>query len=244
MEVPGVSPPAAPETPFSGVVAVDGPSGAGKSTVSRLLASRLGARYLDTGAMYRAVTWAVLQAAVSVNDAGAVADVVDRIYLDVSTNPSSPGIAVDGRLVDEEIRSGAVTTAVSAVSAVPEVRRQLVHLQRELIGVGGIVVEGRDIGSVVVPDAVLKVFLTASEGARAGRRSTERGESGPAEVAATVADLGRRDRLDSTRAASPLLPAPDAVLLDTTDLGIQEVVEQLLELVAAAIRDAATTDSR
>lgn len=224
------------ESQFAGVVAVDGPSGAGKSTVSRLLAARLGARYLDTGAMYRAVTWAALQAGVALDDASAVAAVARDIRLDVGTDPDMPGVAVDGRAVDEEIRSGPVTTAVSAVSAVPEVRRRLVQLQRELIGAGGIVVEGRDIGSVVAPGAALKIFLTASAGARAGRRSTELGTSGPDDVAATAADLTRRDRLDSTRALNPLRPAHDAVIVDTTELGIAEVVERLFKLATSTAR--------
>lgn len=221
----------------AGVVAVDGPSGAGKSTVSRLLASRLGARYLDTGAMYRAVTWVVLSAGISLDDIAAITDVVSKIRFDISTDPEKPGIAVDGRSVDDEIRSSAVTKAVSAVSAVGEVRRRLVQMQRELIGGGPIVVEGRDIGSVVAPEAELKIFLTASTDARAGRRSTELGATGPGDLATTVADLARRDRLDSTRATSPLQPAADAVLIDTTHLDIEQVVAQLVELATRSISD-------
>lgn len=215
---------------FTGVVAIDGPSGAGKSTVSRLLASRLGARYLDTGAMYRAVTWAVLGAGIALDDAGAIADLATHIQLDVSTDPDKPGIAVDGTPVNAEIRSDPVTKGVSAVSAVPEVRRRLVELQRELIGEGPIVVEGRDIGSVVAPEAEVKVFLTASADARADRRSTELGANGPDDLAATAADLSRRDRLDSMRATSPFQPAADAIQIDTTRLGIDDVVAELVEL--------------
>lgn len=229
--------PAATGQHFVGVVAVDGPSGAGKSTVSRLLATRLGARYLDTGAMYRAVTWAVLGAGISLDDVPAITELVSKIRLDVSTDPETPLIEVDGRSVDNEIRSTAVTKAVSAVSAVPEVRRILVQLQRELIGGGAIVVEGRDIGSVVAPDASLKVFLTASADARAGRRSTELGATGPEDLVATAADLTRRDRLDSTRATSPLQPAAGAILIDATHLGIEEVVAQLVELATRSTSD-------
>ncbi len=218
------------ESRFSGVIAIDGPSGAGKSTVSRQLAAQLGARYLDTGAMYRAVTWAVLQAAVPVDDAVAVADVVRHTRLEVSTDPGDPGVTVNGVAVDAEIRSPAVTGAVSTVSAVPDVRRCMVDLQRKLIGAGRIVVEGRDIGSVVAPDAELKVFLTASADARADRRSTEIGATGVDGVAATAAELSRRDRLDSTRAASPLRPAPDAEIIDTTQLAVAEVVARLVAL--------------
>lgn len=220
----------APEARFAGVVAIDGPSGAGKSTVSRLLAERLGARYLDTGAMYRAVTWAVLRAGVAPDDAATVADLARGLRLDVNTDPEHNGISLDGFPVNDVIRSPAVTAAVSAISAVPDVRQHLVQLQRKLIGSGGIVVEGRDIGSIVAPDAGLKVFLTATADARAGRRSTELGATGPDDVAATAADLTRRDRLDSTRAESPLRPAEGAVQIDTTELDIHDVVTRLFEL--------------
>jgi CMP/dCMP kinase len=206
------------------VVAVDGPSGSGKSTVSRRLAAALRARYLDTGAMYRAVTWAVLRSGVDVHDTDAVAKVAAATELRVGTDPSGPTIHADGVAVDAEIRGPEVTGAVSAVAAVPAVRRLLVNQQRELIAAAGrVVVEGRDIGAVVVPDADLKVYLTASAGERARRRSAENS----ADVAATAADLARRDRLDSTRAADPLQEAPDAVVLDTTELGIDEVVARL-----------------
>ncbi|MFB9238691.1 (d)CMP kinase [Plantactinospora siamensis] len=214
------------------VVAVDGPSGSGKSTVSRRLAGGLDAKYLDTGAMYRAVTWAVLRSGVDPQDAEAVAKTAAATELTIGVDPAAPQIAVDGVPVDREIRGPEVTAAVSAVSAVPEVRRLLVERQRELIlAAGRIVVEGRDIGAVVAPDADLKVYLTASADARAQRRSAE----SAADVAATAADLARRDRLDSTRKASPLQQAPDAVVLDTTELGIDEVVERLRELLAGPV---------
>ncbi|WP_422768678.1 (d)CMP kinase [Plantactinospora sp. WMMC1484] len=210
------------------VVAVDGPSGSGKSTVSRRLASALGARYLDTGAMYRAVTWAVLRSGVDPQDAEAVAKVAGETDLKIGVDPEAPSVTADGIAVDREIRGPEVTAAVSAVSAVPAVRELLVGLQREMIDAAGrIVVEGRDIGSVVAPDADLKVFLTASAETRARRRSAENA----ADLGATVADLARRDRLDSTRAADPLRQAPDAVVLDSTALGIDEVVVRLRELL-------------
>ncbi|MGH3734740.1 MAG: (d)CMP kinase [Micromonosporaceae bacterium] len=219
------------QPPFRGVVAVDGPSGSGKSTVSRRLAKALHARYLDTGAMYRAVTWAVLDAGVDPHDPDAVAKVLASVTLRISTDPAAPGIAVDDTPVDGPIRGPEVTANVSAVAAVPAVRTALVAQQREIIGgpdrAGGIVVEGRDIGSVVAPDAELKVFLTASDTERARRRSTE----DASDADATARDLARRDRLDSTRATSPLRAAVDAVVLDSTQLGIDEVVAQLLQLV-------------
>lgn len=215
------------------VVAVDGPSGSGKSTVSRRLAAALDGAYLDTGAMYRAVTWAVLRAGVDPADQEAVAKVAGEATLEVGTDPGQPRIGVDGVAVDGPIRGEAVTGAVSAVAAVPAVRRLLVARQREIIeAAGGIVVEGRDIGSVVAPDADLKVFLTASAEERARRRSVERA----ADVAATAADLARRDRLDSTRAADPLRRVDDAVELDTTAMGIDEVVKVLYDLAVARIR--------
>ncbi|MGH8881765.1 MAG: (d)CMP kinase, partial [Stackebrandtia sp.] len=198
---------------FRGVVAVDGPSGSGKSTVSRRLAESLGARYLDTGAMYRAVTWAVLQAGVDPQDADSVTKVLGETRVEITTDPQTPSFKVNGTVVDGPIRGPEVTGAVSAVAAVPAVRVALVGQQREVIGgvdrVSGIVVEGRDIGTVVAPDADLKVFLTASDGERARRRSAQ----DATDTSATAADLARRDRLDSTRTTSPLRPADDAVVL-------------------------------
>jgi CMP/dCMP kinase len=203
------------------VVAIDGPSGSGKSTVSRRLAVALDAAYLDTGAMYRAVTWAVLRAGVDPADHDAVAKIAGELELAVGTDPGQPHIAVDGERVDGPIRGPDVTGAVSAVSAVPAVRRLLVSRQREVIAAADrIVVEGRDIGSVVAPDADLKVFLTASAGERARRRSAENAT----DESVTATDLARRDELDATRATSPLRRAADAIELDTTTMGIDEVV--------------------
>ncbi|NLU80975.1 (d)CMP kinase [Micromonospora sp. HNM0581] len=211
------------------VVAVDGPSGSGKSTVSRRLATSLGGRYLDTGAMYRAITWAVLRSGVDLTDAQAVAKVAGEVDLRIGTDPAGYGVTVDGVNVETDIRGPEVTAAVSAVAAVPAVRALLVARQREMITRAvRIVVEGRDIGSVVTPDADLKVYLTASAAARAARRSAENAS----DVAATAADLARRDQLDSTRKADPLAQAPDAVVLDTTELGIDEVVTRLRALLA------------
>jgi cytidylate kinase len=215
---------------FSGVVALDGPSGTGKSTVARRLATRLGARYLDTGAMYRAATVAALRKGVDLGDAVAITTVVEAARIEISTDPEYAAITLDGEPVDAEIRSAGTTAAVSAVSAVPAVRALLVDAQRELIADGGIVVEGRDIGSVVWPTARPKVYLTASPEARARRRAGETG----GDVAAVAADIARRDGLDSSRAASPLTQAPGAVELDTTELSIDQVVDRLVELTRAA----------
>ena len=214
------------------VVAVDGPSGSGKSTVSRRLASRLGGVYLDTGAMYRSITWAVLRSGVDPQDADAVAKVAAETTLEIGTDPQAPHFRADGVDVDADIRGPEVTAHVSAVAAVPAVRKQLVEQQRAIIAAAGrIVVEGRDIGSVVAPDATLKVYLTASAAARAQRRSAEVA----ADVDATAADLARRDQLDSTRAASPLKQAGDAVELDTTGMSIDEVVTALHDLLRTRV---------
>ena len=212
------------------VIAVDGPSGSGKSTTARGIATRLGLRYLDTGAMYRAVTWAVLERGIDVDDPAAVAAVVSAVRLEVGTDPGAPTISADGVDVAGPIRGPAVTAAVSAVSAVRAVRTQLVTQQRELIGRGGIVVEGRDIGAVVAPDADLKVFLTAASGERAARRHAETGGSAD-QVSMTEADLARRDTLDSTRKASPLTQAADAVVVDTTSLGLEDVIDRIVVMV-------------
>ena len=212
------------------VVAVDGPSGSGKSTVSRRLATALDARYLDTGAMYRAVTWAVLRSGVEPTDADGVGKVASEMLLEIGTDPTVPHVLADGVDVSVDIRGPEVTAHVSAVAAVPAVRQLLVARQRDLIAAAErIVVEGRDIGTVVAPDADLKVYLTASAAARARRRSAE----DASDVDSTAADLLRRDRFDSTRAVNPLQQAADAVVLDTTGMGIDEVVEHLRALVSA-----------
>jgi cytidylate kinase len=214
------------------VVAVDGPSGSGKSTVSRRLAAALDGVYLDTGAMYRAVTWAVLQAGVFPDDAEAIAKVALETELSIGTAPDAPSFAANGVPVDGPIRGPEVTAAVSAVAAVPAVRKHLVALQRAIIaGHPRIVVEGRDIASVVAPDADLKVYLTASSAARAARRSAENAT----DAAATEADLARRDKLDSSRRADPLRQASDAIEVDTTGMGIDEVVAHILKLLNSKV---------
>jgi CMP/dCMP kinase len=206
------------------VIAMDGTAGSGKSSASKGVARRLGLRYLDTGAMYRAMTWKMLQDGVDVNDPEAVAEHAATADIGIGTNPELPTITLDGADVSREIRSDAATSAVSAVSAVPHVRELLRDKQRAIIGRGGIVVEGRDIGTVVAPDADVKVFLTADPSARAQRRSAEMSPEQARDLQTVQADLLRRDKYDSTRTASPLAAADDAVVLDTTELTLDQVI--------------------
>ncbi len=220
------------------VVAVDGPSGSGKSSVSRGVARARGLRYLDTGATYRALTWWMLEHGVDVTDADAVAALADKPVIDVGTNPDRPTIAVDGIDVSAPIRGRAVTNAVSAVSAVPRVRQRLTDLQRAVIGSGGIVVEGRDIGTAVAPDAPVKVFLTASPAARAVRRRAELPADPAVTLDLTAAEMARRDKLDSSRTHSPLARAADATEVDATALGLDEVIDAVLGLVDARLGQA------
>ena len=215
------------------VIAMDGPSGTGKSTVSRRLATALDARYLDTGAMYRVETVWVLRAGVDPTDAGKVADVVATLPLDIGTDPAAEAVTMGGEDVSSEIRGAAVTKAVSAVSAVPSVREQLVQMQRDIeASAPRIVVEGRDIGTVVLQNADGKVFLTATPEARADRRNKQNVEEGRGDdYEAVLADVQRRDHADSTRAVSPLRPAEDSVIVDTSDLGMDGVIAALLQVV-------------
>ncbi len=212
------------------MIAVDGTSGSGKSSTSRGVAERLGLRYLDTGAMFRAMTWWLLSEGVDVHDVEAVAAVAGRPRIESGTDPLAPTITVDGADVSVEIRSAEVNAAVSPVSAVPAVRTRLLDLQREAIGEGGIVVEGRDIGSVVWPQAEVKVYLSADPDARAERRAAE---EGGADLASTQQSLLERDRIDSGRATAPLTMADGAVHVDSTHLTLDEVVETILALAGS-----------
>jgi len=215
------------------VVAIDGPAGTGKSSVARGLARELKARYLDTGAMYRIVTLSVLRAGVDLTDADGVESIASGVQLSVSCDPEGVSSYLGEEDVSAEIRGDAVTRAVSAVSSVPAVRTRLVALQRQLAeGPGNVVVEGRDIGTVVLPDAPVKIFLTASAETRARRRNDQNVASGMADDHdGVLADVRRRDHLDSTRAVSPLRAASDAVIVDTGDMTEAEVIAHLMDLV-------------
>jgi CMP/dCMP kinase len=215
------------------VVAVDGPAGTGKSSVSRGLARTLHARYLDTGAMYRIVTLAVLRAGVDPADQAAVAATAAAVELSVGFGPDEDHSYLGGEDVSSEIRGDEVTRAVSAVSSVPAVRTRLVDLQRSLAeGKRSVVVEGRDIGTVVLPDADVKIFLTASPETRARRRNDQNVAAGlPDDYQGVLADVRRRDHLDSTRAVSPLRAASDALVVDTSAMDEAEVIAYLLQLV-------------
>lgn len=219
------------------VIAIDGPAGTGKSSVARGLATALNAAYLDTGAMYRIVTLSVLRSGIDLDDPAAIAEAVGKVDMAVGHDPGEDRCYLAGKDVSAEIRGDAVTKAVSAVSAVPEVRLRLVELQRELASTSGnVVVEGRDIGTVVLPDADVKIFLTASAEERAKRRHGQNVAGGlPSDYEAVLADVKRRDHLDSTRAVSPLRAADDAIVVDTSTMNQSEVITHLTELVAQKV---------
>ncbi|WP_372481984.1 (d)CMP kinase [Streptomyces fuscigenes] len=225
--------PAAPATGPAVIVAIDGPSGTGKSSTSKAVATRLGMSFLDTGAQYRAMTWWMISNGVDVSDPSEVAAVAGKPVIVSGTDPAAPGITVDGADASAPIRTPEVTSKVSAVSAVPEVRTVITELQRSIAAAAphGIVVEGRDIGTTVLPDADVKIFLTASAEARAARRSGELGTTATADVAATKEALIRRDAADSSRKTSPLAKASDAAEIDTTDLTLVQVIDRIVALV-------------
>jgi cytidylate kinase len=212
------------------IVAIDGPSGTGKSSTSKAVASQLGLSYLDTGAQYRAITWWMVSNGIDITDPSAIAAAAGKPEIVSGTDPAAPAITVDGTDVAGPIRTDEVTSKVSAVSAVPEVRARITELQRSIAAgaESGIVVEGRDIGTTVLPDADLKVFLTASAEARAARRN---GELKGADINATREALVKRDAADSSRKTSPLAKADDAVEVDTSDLTLQQVIECVVTLV-------------
>jgi cytidylate kinase len=214
--------------PFHGVIAIDGPSGSGKSSVSRRLATELRTACLDTGSMYRAAALAVLRSGISLTDKPTIIKVVETSKLEFGTTPEDRYTLLDGNNVDADIRGDEVTGSVSAVSSIPEVRQYIIAMQRDIIkAADGIVVEGRDIGEVVAPDADLKIYLTADPAVRARRRSAQNG----ADLATTAADIIRRDTADA-KTTRPHDAAPGAVVLDTTHLDLDQVITALHELIA------------
>jgi cytidylate kinase len=213
------------------VIAVDGPAGSGKSTAARGVARALGLRYLDTGAMYRALAWWLLSRGLDTTDAEVVARHAREPVIEAGTDPDDPAITVDGVDVSGPIRTRQVSNAVSAVASVPQVREHLIAMQREIIAReagsgGGIVAEGRDIGTVVAPQAPVKVFLTASEEARAGRRSADLAVDPGATAAVTRQEQSRRDRADAPQTAV----AADATEIDSTSLSLDEVIGRIVGL--------------
>ncbi len=214
------------------VITIDGPAGAGKSTVALMLAARLGLNYVDSGATYRAAALKVLEVGASPEDEAVVVDVVGSAEIQFSTDGSDSTVSLDGRDVSQAIRTPEVTSAAAQVSRLPQVRQKLIALQRSLVRGKGVVMEGRDIGTVVFPEAPLKIFLKADVEERARRRlHQDREEGRVASLEQTAYDIGRRDQLDAERKISPLVPAHDAVEIDSTDLTADQVVERILDLV-------------
>jgi cytidylate kinase len=216
------------------VIAMDGPAGSGKSTVARRVAAALGSRYLDTGAMYRALTWWLLGRRVDLTDTAAVLARLSEPQIAIGTDPEAAEISVDGQDVSGPIRTREVSNSVSTVAAIPQVRQRLIAMQREIIAGAtaagdGIVAEGRDIGTVVAPDAAVKVYLTASADVRAERRSADLAADPGATVDTTRREQARRDQRD----AAQMVPAEDAVEIDTSALGLDEVVRRVVEMARA-----------
>lgn len=213
------------------VIAIDGPAGAGKSTVAQMLAKRLRLNYVDSGATYRAAALRVLEEGVSLDDEPAIARVVGRAEIEFRTDQPRPIVFLDGRDVTEAIRSPEVTLAAARVSRLGQVRERLIQSQRSLVQEPGIVMEGRDIGTVVFPNAPLKIFLNAAVEERARRRREQNQQEGHAStLEQTTREINWRDQLDAERKISPLVAAPDACEIDSTRLTAEEVVHRILEL--------------
>jgi len=210
------------------VIAIDGPSGVGKGTVARAIADAFGYRHVDTGAMYRALAWRVIDLGVDLENEPAVFALASRSEIVVANGQ----VAVDGVDVTSAIRTPQIDRAVTSVARMPSVRELFVVRQRALGRDGGIVMEGRDIGTVVFPDADVKIYLDASPEERARRRAADPAHGGRGQALATVASaMADRDRIDSTRAASPLMIAPDAVVVDTSGLAVPDVVAKVMAII-------------
>jgi cytidylate kinase len=213
------------------VIAIDGPAGAGKSTVAQMLAERLGLAYVDSGATYRAAALKVLESGVSLEDEDAIIRVVGLAEIGFVPRQPQPQVLLDGEDVTTKIRALEVTRAASSVSRLPAVRRKLVALQQSLVKPPGVVMEGRDIGTVVFPGAPLKIFLKADPEERARRRVEQNGQQGrPSNLNEILSEISKRDQRDAERQASPLVAADDAVTIDSTQFSAEEVVERILEL--------------
>lgn len=214
-------------------VAIDGPASSGKSTVAKIIAKRFGYVYCDTGAMYRSVTWAALENGIDVSDTKQVIDLARRIKITFEPGQPDQRVFVDGHEVTKDIRTEKIAANVSAVAAIPEVRARMVEQQRQIAQAGGIVMDGRDIGTTVLPDAQVKIFLVASAHERARRRYEENLQKGLAtqSLDELEAAIKLRDQKDSTRKVSPLTQAKDAILIDTTSLTIDQVVDEISALI-------------
>jgi cytidylate kinase len=215
------------------IVAIDGPAGAGKSTVAGRVAAQFGLLNLETGAMYRAFALKALENEIAPDDAAALERLAAETYIGLEPTPSGNRVLLDGNDVTARVRGAAVTQAASQVSVHPAIRRWMVELQRKLGENGGVVMEGRDIGTVVFPDADIKIFLDASPEARGERRYEQSGKTAPAE--AILREIRERDQRDRNRAQSPLRPAPDAVVIDSTDLTLEQVVDKVHEIITARL---------
>jgi cytidylate kinase len=212
-------------------IAIDGPAGAGKSTIARLVANSLGFIYVDTGAMYRAVTWTILRANLTPEQEADVIAITERMEIRLAPGENGQQVFVDGGDVTTEIRSAEVTNNVSQIARIAEVRRILTVKQKQLAASKGVVMDGRDIGSHVLPDAELKVFLTASARTRAERRYKEiHAQRSDITLDQLEQEISSRDRMDEQRETAPLIQGPDAILLDTTVMTIPQVVERILDL--------------
>lgn len=210
-------------------IAIDGPAAAGKSTIARITAEKLGYTYIDTGAMYRALTYCALEKHIDIHDDDALSQLLDQLTIDLLPSPQGQLVRVDGIDVSEAIRSKDVTASVSAVAAQPEVRRRMAEQQRRLASSTGVVMDGRDIGTAVLPDAELKIFMTASVEERAERRFAENVRRGiDSTMEELCEDIRRRDKADMERAASPLQQAADAVFIDTTSMSIEQVADTII----------------
>jgi cytidylate kinase len=222
-------------------VAIDGPVAAGKSTIARLVADRLHLTYIDTGAMYRALAWAAQRDAIGPDQPARVVALLDRLSLELQPLPGGANrVIVDGTDITNQIRTPEIGQLASQLSTIPEVREHMVARQQEMARGGGVVMEGRDIQTVVMPDAEVKIFLVASAEERARRRCLELEQRGmPQDYDTVLAEIQDRDRRDSTRAHSPLRAAPDAVELDTTGLTIEQVAARVIDVVSAKIGSAA-----